>query len=226
LRQQPEINADCAQLVILRPADREWEDAGQAGVSRAVLERINHRTLGRETALMRLAPGTRLAPEVLDRRLEIFVIEGTFSDGHGDYGARTFIMNPPGTTYAAASRDGCLLYTKRLDGFAGDSARIVIDLADAAWKPFGERVAEVVPFYQVGERGVAARVGHVFPNAKIAEHDHPGGEEVLILDGVFKDQFGDGTPGTWLRYPIGLAHEPYSGDDGALIYIRDGDVRW
>jgi len=83
-----------------------------------------------------------------------------------------------------------------------------------------------VHFYKEPDRDVTARVGRVYPQAQIMEHDHPGGGEVLILDGVFSDQFGDGKPGTWLRYPIGLAHAPYSGPEGALIYIRDGDVRW
>lgn len=223
---EPEINSDCTELVILRPDEMVWEDTGQTGVSRTVLERLNSEKLGRETSLVRLAPNTRLPPEVLNTRIEIFVVDGTFSDGHGDYGPQTFIMNPPGSTYSAFTRDGCLLYVKRLNGFAGDEERVTIDTRTAKRTPFGDRVAEVVHFYKNDERDVTARVGKVFPNAQVMEHDHPGGEEVLILEGMFKDQFGDGTPGTWLRYPIGLAHAPYTEDEGALIYIRDGDVRW
>lgn len=223
---EPEINSDCTELVILRPDEMVWENTGQTGVSRTVLERLNSDKLGRETSLVRLAPNTRLPPEVLSTRIEIFIVDGTFSDGHGDYGPQTFIMNPPGSTYSASTRDGCLLYVKRLNGFSGDEERVTIDVRSAERTPFGHRVAEVVHFYKNDERDVTARVGKVFPNAQVMEHDHPGGEEVLILEGMFKDQFGDGTPGTWLRYPIGLAHAPYTEDEGALIYIRDGDVRW
>jgi anti-sigma factor ChrR (cupin superfamily) len=223
---EPEVNADCTKLVILRPDEVAWETTDQTGVSRKILERVNDGEFGRETSLVRLAPNTRLAPEVLETRLEVFVIEGMFSDGHGDYGARTFIMNPPGTTYTAASKEGCVIYVKRLNGFESDDERTTTDLNAAEWVPFGHRVAEVVPFYKNEERDVTARVGKVFPNATIMEHDHPGGEEVLILDGVFTDQFGDITPGSWARYPIGLAHAPHTADDGALVYIRDGDVRW
>jgi anti-sigma factor ChrR (cupin superfamily) len=223
---EPEINAQCDKLVIISANEMVWEPAGQRGVSRTLLERVNNEEFGRETSLVRLEPGTELEPEVLSTRLEIFVVEGSFSDGHGEYGARTFIMNPPGTTYTASSRDGCTLYAKRLNGFKTDDERVVTVLSAADWTPFGHRVAEVVHFYKNDQRDVTARVGNVFPNAQVMEHDHPGGEEVLILDGVFKDQFGDGIPGTWLRYPIGLAHAPYTENEGALIYIRDGDVRW
>ncbi len=223
---EPEINADCTKLVILRPDEMVWESANQTGVSRVILERVNDNNLGRETSLVRLAPNIKLEPEILNARMEIFVVEGTLSDGHGEYGAQTFIMNPPGSTYSAASRDDCVLYVKRLNGFDGDDERVTLDTHAAEWTPFGHRVAEVIHFYKDDKRDVTARVGKVFPNAQIMEYDHPGGEEVLILEGVFKDQFGVGIPGTWLRYPIGLAHAPYTGDEGALIYIRDGDVRW
>ncbi len=222
----PEINADCTNLVIVRPDEMVWENTGAEGVSKVVLERLNHTEFGRETVLLRLAPGTHLSPEVLKERIEIFVVEGTFSDGHGEYGPQTFVMNPPGTNYRAASASGCVLYVKHLRGFSDGAERIVTNLETAPWTPFGDRVAEVVHFYKEPDRDVTARVGRVYPQAQIMEHDHPGGEEVLILDGVFSDQFGDGKPGTWLRYPIGLAHAPYSGPEGALIYIRDGDVRW
>lgn len=222
----PEINADCTKLVILRPDQMVWEGTDQTGVSRIILERVNDSLLGRETSLARLAPNTELTPEVLETRMEIFVVEGAFSDGHGEYEARTFIMNPPGTTFTGATREGCVIYVKRLNGFGGGGEPVAIDTSTADWTPFGQRVAEVIHFYKDDERDVTARVGKVFPNAQLMEHDHPGGEEVLILEGSFKDQFGEGLPGTWLRYPIGLAHAPSTGDEGALVYIRDGDVRW
>lgn len=223
---EADVNAECDKLVIISANEMVWMPGDQPGVSRTVLERVNDEEFGRETSLVRLDPNTELPSEILNTRLEIFVVEGTFSDGHGDYDAYTFVMNPPGTTYTAASRDGCTVYMKRLNGFENGDQRVVSVLSAAEWTPFGHRVAEVVHFYKDDRRDVTARVGKIFPNAQVMEHDHPGGEEVLILDGVFKDQFGDGIPGTWLRYPIGLAHAPYTENEGAVIYIRDGDVRW
>ncbi len=221
-----EINSDCSEFVMVRPPEMVWQNTGETGVSRCVLERVNDGTWGRETCLIRLAADTRLATEELTARLEIFVVEGAFSDGHGEYGARTFIMNPPGTSYTAASSGGCLIYAKRLNGFSASDARVVVDTERAEWSPFGHRVAEVVHFYVDQGREVTARVGRVFSDAQVMEHDHPGGEEVLILEGAFTDQFGEGGPGTWMRCPIGLAHAPSAGKDGAQIYIRDGDIRW
>ena len=48
---EPEINAQCDKLVIISANEMVWEPAGQRGVSRTVLERVNNEEFGRETAL-------------------------------------------------------------------------------------------------------------------------------------------------------------------------------
>jgi len=45
-------------------------------------------------------------------RLRVFVIEGVFSDEHGDYPAGTYIRNPIGTTHKPHSEDGCVIFVK------------------------------------------------------------------------------------------------------------------
>jgi len=63
---EPEINADCTKLVILRPGEMVWESNDQIGVSRVKLERVNDRLLGRETSLMKTI--TRSLPSPLPIR--------------------------------------------------------------------------------------------------------------------------------------------------------------
>ena len=38
---------------------------------------------------------------------DIFALDGVFSDEHGDYPAGTYLRNPPGSSHAPFSRDGC-----------------------------------------------------------------------------------------------------------------------
>lgn len=40
----------------------------------------------------------------------IIVLEGSQSDDHGTYGAGSVICNPPGTTHAVWSEDGCTIF--------------------------------------------------------------------------------------------------------------------
>lgn len=51
------------------------------------------------------------------------------------------------------------------------------------------------------------------------EHTHNGGEEFLVLDGVFSDETGDFPAGMYVRNPIGSRHTPYS-EKGCTILVK------
>jgi anti-sigma factor ChrR (cupin superfamily) len=55
-------------------------------------------------------------------------------------------------------------------------------------------------------------------------HRHWGGEEILVLDGVFEDEHGRYPTGSWLRSPHQSEHHPFTGPDGALIYVKTGHL--
>ena len=42
---------------------------------------------------------------------EILVLEGVFSDEHGDYPAGTYLRNPPGSQHAPYSKEGCVIFS-------------------------------------------------------------------------------------------------------------------
>jgi len=50
-------------------------------------------------------------------------------------------------------------------------------------------------------------LGRVLPNL-FQPHVHRGGEEILVLAGVFEDEFGRYSVGSWLRNPPGSVHRP------------------
>ena len=51
-------------------------------------------------------------------------------------------------------------------------------------------------------------------------HMHGGGEEILVLDGEFADEHGSYPAGSYIRNPIGTAHTPQVGADGATIFVK------
>ncbi|MFN3899674.1 MAG: cupin domain-containing protein [Alishewanella aestuarii] len=57
-----------------------------------------------------------------------------------------------------------------------------------------------------------------------SSHRHDGGEEILVLDGVFRDEFAEYPKGTWLRNPRYSSHTPFTGETGALIYVKTGHL--
>jgi len=57
------------------------------------------------------------------------------------------------------------------------------------------------------------------PGSAFAAHTHTGGEEYLVLDGIFQDEHGDFPVGTYVRNPPTTAHTPSSAD-GATIFVK------
>lgn len=58
------------------------------------------------------------------------------------------------------------------------------------------------------------------PNSQFERHTHSGGEEILVLEGVFADEHGRYAAGSYLRNPIGTGHTPQIGAEGALILVK------
>lgn len=50
-------------------------------------------------------------------------------------------------------------------------------------------------------------------------HTHGGGEEFLVLDGIFSDENGDYSSGTYVRNPVGSSHTPKS-ESGCTILVK------
>lgn len=57
------------------------------------------------------------------------------------------------------------------------------------------------------------------PGSSFSEHTHTGGEEFIVLDGVFQDEHGDFPEGTYVRNPPTTAHTPGS-EPGCTIFVK------
>lgn len=57
------------------------------------------------------------------------------------------------------------------------------------------------------------------PGSYFSPHTHAGGEEFLVLAGVFADEYGEYPAGTYIRNPVGSTHTPFS-KDGCTILVK------
>ncbi len=69
------------------------------------------------------------------------------------------------------------------------------------------------------ERGHATSIVRYAPGASFSAHDHPSGEEILVLEGVFSDESGDYPVGTYFRNPEGFRHAPFS-KKGCVLLVK------
>jgi anti-sigma factor ChrR (cupin superfamily) len=69
------------------------------------------------------------------------------------------------------------------------------------------------------ETGRATSIVRYAPGSDFSSHSHDGGEEFIVLDGVFSDQYGEFGPGMYIRNPIGSEHRPFS-KNGCTIFVK------
>ncbi|BBP64731.1 cupin [Pseudomonas sp. Cab53] len=76
------------------------------------------------------------------------------------------------------------------------------------------------PLYRVGgEQARATSLVRYAPGSAFSAHTHCGGEEFLVLEGVFEDEHGRYPAGTYVRNPPGSRHAP-GASAGCMIFVR------
>src|SRR5487761_2409392 len=121
-----DFNSDFDQRVVLHASDAAWSASPLPGVERRMLDRVGGE-VARATSVVRYAAGSRFDRHVHGGGEEILVLEGVFSDEHGDYPAGVYLRNPPGSSHAPYSRDGCTLFVKLWQFAADDTEPVRID---------------------------------------------------------------------------------------------------
>ncbi len=215
------LNDDFAQRVVAQASDAQWFPSPCAGVERRMLERVAPET-GRATSIVRFLPGAEFSPHGHGGGEEILVLDGVFSDEEGDYPAGTYLRNPPGSNHRPFSREGCLIFVKLWQFSPGDDATLRIDTSHTQWRRGLVPGLNVQPLHEFD--GINTALVSWAPHTHFNPHTHPGGEEILVLDGVFRDEAGEYPAGTWLRNPRWSRHTPYTDSEGALIYVKVGHL--
>ncbi|MCF7982916.1 MAG: cupin domain-containing protein [Thiohalocapsa sp.] len=216
-----DIHADLSERVVVDTHAMAWEDSPSGTVQRKPLYREGGE-FGPVTSVVRYAPGGAFAEHTHPEGEEILVLEGVFSDEHGDYPAGTFLMNPHGSRHSPRSEPGCTLFVRLRQYPGADRPRLVEDTADG-WRPGLVDGLGVRPLYAQGGYPESMALVRWQPGTHFQRHTHWGGEEILVLEGEFADEHGRYPAGTWIRSPHLSAHTPFS-DTGCLIYVRVGGL--
>ncbi|MFN3202532.1 MAG: cupin domain-containing protein [Bradymonadia bacterium] len=214
------LRADFDVREVVHLDDEPWVPSPAPGVDRRMLDRVGEE-VARATTVVRYAPGSRFDSHTHSLGEEFFVLEGVFSDEHGHYPAGTYVRNPPGSSHAPYTEHGCTIWVKLRQFDLRDTERVVINTRDADFVPGQVPGLTVLPLHSFeGEHVALVRWA---PGCRFVPHTHWGGEEILVLEGVFSDEHGHYPTGTWLRSPHLSRHAPYS-EAGCLIYVKVGHL--
>ena len=100
------------------------------------------------------------------------------------------------------------------------SQRVVIDIETLDWVDSPAKgVQRRMLDREAAESGRATSLVRYAPNSYFPPHTHTGGEEFLVLDGIFSDENGDYGPGMYVRNPVGSSHQPFT-RGGCQILVK------
>lgn len=213
------LNGDLDVRVVVDANALPWTDSPSRTVRRRRLHHVGAPESGQVTSVVRYQPGSTFPTHDHPDGEEILVLEGTFSDEHGDWPAGTYLLNPEGFRHAPFSREGCLLFVKLRQFPGGDRLHVAVDTGAIPWTS-GKGCAVKRLYSQEGysDRMTLERwSGH----DAAAERSYPLGAELLVLEGSFEDEHGRYGPLTWLRLPREFRHSPKT-VTGCKLYVKEG----
>ena len=196
------VNADFSERVVIRTNELPWIASPQPDVERRMLDRIGDE-VARATSLVRYAPASVF--EAHDHALgeEFLVLDGVFSDEHGDYPAGTYVRNPPGSHHSPRTEPGCIILVKLRQMALTENVRIVIDTAERQWGRGDAEGHRRLDLYTNRENGEHVTIERLDGGTSLPAVECSGGEEIFVLSGGLADEQGEYLSGTWIRNPPG-----------------------
>lgn len=98
--------------------------------------------------------------------------------------------------------------------------RVAVRPGDEAWVASPQPGVDRLMLDRIGEEiARATSLVRFAPGSFFPFHEHGGGEEVFVLDGVFEDEHGSYPAGTYLRDPVGTSHTPFT-KDGCTLFVK------
>lgn len=100
------------------------------------------------------------------------------------------------------------------------SQRVVVHSESLDWLASPMVGVDRRPLDRVGDEVArATSIVRYAPGSEFSPHVHTGGEEFIVLDGVFQDEHGNFPTGSYIRNPPQSKHKPGS-KDGCVIFVK------
>lgn len=217
-----ELNGDFTRRVAVHSASQPWTPSPTYGVDRRMLDRIGGE-VARATSIVRYAPKSSFPAHTHDGGEEFLVLDGVFSDEHGDYPANSYIRNPPTSHHSPGSRDGCVIFVKLRQFNPADRTSLRIQPGVIPVVASNKRAGvEVQQLFKDPRENVRIEQWAAGSEVRI---DAAGGLEVLVLAGDFVEAGERFEAQSWLRLPVETAFTAQVGVHGCRTWIKTGHLR-
>lgn len=217
-----QLNADFSRRVAVHAAQLPWVASPVAGIERRMLDRIGDE-VARATSIVRYAAGSQFTAHVHGGGEEFLVLDGVFSDEHGDCPAGTYVRNPPTSHHTPHSRPGCTILVKLWQFDPADRTPVRLAAGPQDFQPVPERAGVSVRPLHADQHEVVQierwAAGAVIRQAM------PGGAELLVLEGGFEEGAEMFVAQSWLRLPASASLHAVAGAQGCTVWIKRGGLK-
>lgn len=212
------LNENREARVVVLPESRAW-----SALSGGDLCRLESIPGVMETFFLRLLPGAFFSLSENKEDREVLVLSGrVLLDGrHWTAGAYLRLSSEAGLPALQSSEEGALLFIKSGRFPEEDRKSVGIGTKDRRWLPGLVEGLNVLPLFSGGTANTA--LVRWDPGTVFQPHRHFGGEEILVLSGVFEDELGRYPEGSWYRSPHMSRHDPFS-TSGCTIFVKTGHL--
>ena len=214
-----QINADLSVRAVAHTGRMDWTASPSGTVWRKRVYLVGPPESGQVSSIVRYEPASSFPAHDHPDGEEILVLEGVFSDEHGDWPAGTYLLNPEGFRHAPFSKRGCLLFVK-LRQFSGrDRRHVVVDSDALEWESDSDRGVQVKPLYKQDGYTDEMSLERWETGSDLGAVAYEQGAELFVIQGEFHDEADRYVKGSWLRMPPGSMHHPRS-ESGCIVYIK------
>jgi len=100
------------------------------------------------------------------------------------------------------------------------SKRILLHADEIEWLASPMKGVHRRMLDRIGEEVArATTIVRYAPGSHFSPHVHSGGEEFIVLEGVFQDEHGDYPVGSYIRNPPTSSHTP-GAEEGCVIFVK------
>ncbi|MEM7409439.1 MAG: cupin domain-containing protein [Myxococcota bacterium] len=215
-----DLRPDLSILESVDTTREDWVASPSAQVLRKRVHRVGPAESGQVTSVVRYLPGAAFPAHDHPEGEEILVLDGVFSDEHGDWPAGTYLLNPEGFRHAPFSKEGCDIFVK-LRQFPGtDREHIAIQTRDLPWAATETPGLERKALYAQSSFRDTTTLERWTPELS-SVRSYPEGAELFVIEGQWEDASDVHGPGTWLRLPTGAEHTPRVSAP-CVVYVKRG----
>jgi hypothetical protein len=154
--------------------------------------------------------------------LEVLVVRGLLNLNGEALGPASYARLAPGVSATFTSTEASMVYLNERNPTEPEKDSYALRGEELDWRQGMVPGLKVTSLHQ----GLTKHTALVrwAPETRFNPHTHVGGEEILVLEGVFRDEHGSYPAGTWIRSPHMSNHRPFTGPEGATILVKVGHL--